>query len=192
MALLEEITCLFALHLPLFPPHLLPPLAPAWAESSVCTIMWQTWLISSQQCFPLSTGCSVISHWPLASRVSPILTSVSFLSFTLSPCHAVTSRCPSLSLWLCPTQNRCSWSTVRTPPHQPVQQAPRLPGGLQGALPPGQSTRVRTRGWPFYQRIQRQAETSSTWSREWPVSFTQLSMLHRKHMQNMTCTQEEW
>lgn len=103
--------------------------------------------------------------------------------FSLSPCHTVTSRCPSLSLWLSPTQNRCGWSTVRTPPHQPVQQAPHLPVSLQGALPLGQKTRARIRGRPSYQQIQRQAKTSSTWNREWPDRLAQLT-------QNTTYTLE--
>lgn len=99
---------------------------------------------------------------------------------SLSPCHAVTSWCPSLSLWLCPTQNRCSWSTARTPPRRPVRQASLLPAGPQGAPPPGQTTRARTRGRPSEQRIRTQAKTSSTWSREWPFSTAQLSV-KRKH-----------
>lgn len=113
---------------------------------------------------PLLTGCSVIPQWSLASRSTYWQSSP--LSF--SPCHAVTSRCPSLSLWLCPTLNRSSWSTPRRPPYRPARPASPPPVGPQGALPPGRTTSVQTRGWPSVQRTPKPARTSSTWNRELP------------------------
>lgn len=81
--------------------------------------------------------------------------------------HSVTlSR---LSLKLSPTKNRSSWSTARTPPHPPAQQAPRhLLSRLQEALQPGQTVRAQTKEGPFHlQHLQRRAKTSSAWGREW-------------------------
>lgn len=115
--------------------------------------MWQTLFYS-------------FHHWPLFFPEFHLYWQVSLFSLCL--CRIVMSRCPSLSLWLSPTQNRFSWSTVRTPP---CPQAPRLLLGLERALPPGQTTRVQARGRAFYQQTQRRAKTSSTWSREWPVSW---------------------
>lgn len=131
----------------------------------------------------LSAHGSVFANWPLWLPEFYLYWRVSLLS--LSPC-CVTSRCPCLSLWLSPTPNRYNWFTIRTLPHRQAQPAPRLRLGLQGPPHLGLTTRVQTRGRPFYPQAQRQAKTSSTWNREWPVKF------HSAHRKQTSRAMHKW